>query len=157
MQIIIQDLEELIRQFGDKLDTISDSDFHSKPNPAKWSKIEVLGHLIDSSQNNLRRFICCQYESTPPLIVYDQDFWVAANNYQSAKKESIIQLWILLNERICSILLSMEQSSYNKNCNTGREIPHLHSIEWLAGDYVKHMKHHLNQIIPGSFNIIYPG
>jgi hypothetical protein len=157
MQIIIQDLEELIREYRDKLYAIPDSDFYAKPNPAKWSKIEVLGHLIDSAQNNLRRFICGQYESTPPLIVYDQDFWVAANNYQSAKTESIIQLWILLNERIDSILLSMDQGSYDKNCNTGREIPRLRSLEWLAGDYVKHMKHHLNQIIPGSFNIIYPG
>jgi hypothetical protein len=29
-------------------------------------------------------------------------------------------------------------------------------LEWLAIDYVKHLKHHLNQIIANSFAIVYP-
>ena len=156
MQIIIQELGEIIRQYRDKFDAIPDEDFYAKPAPDKWSNIEVVGHLIDSAQNNARRFICGQYESTPPLIVYNQDFWVAANNYQHAKKDNIIKLWYLLNERICEILRTMEKSSYSKLCNTGKETPKMHTLEWLAADYVKHMKHHINQILPGSFGVTYP-
>ena len=115
----------------------------------------MLGHLIDSAQNNLRRFVCGQYESTPPLIVYDQDFWVSANNYKTAKKDEIIQLWVLVNERICDILETMPKANYDKVCNTGRDQMQLRSLHWLADDYVKHMKHHLNQIIPGAFDIVY--
>lgn len=156
MQIIIDELGEVITQYHDKFNAISDEDFYAKPNPAKWSKIEVVGHLIDSAQNNLRRFICGQYESIPPFIVYDQDFWVTANQYQHAKKDSIIKLWYFLNERIYNILQTMEKSSYTKLCNTGKETPKMHTLEWLAADYVKHMKHHINQILPGSFDITYP-
>jgi hypothetical protein len=29
-------------------------------------------------------------------------------------------------------------------------------LQWFAEDYVKHLKHHLNQILPASFNISYP-
>lgn len=156
MQIIIQELRELVQAFSQKINAIPEQDFYAKPNPKKWSKIEVLGHLIDSAQNNLRRFICGQYESTPPRIVYDQDFWVASNAYRNAKKENIVQLWILLNDRIADILKTMEEAHYTKECNTGKDSPVLRSLQWLAGDYLKHMKHHLNQIIPGSFNIVYP-
>ena len=119
MQIIIQELRDLIQSYGEKITAISAPDFYAKPIPTKWSKVEVLGHLIDSAQNNLRRFVCGQYESTPPRIIYDQDFWVSSNNYKKAKKESIIQLWKLLNERICDILETMPPSNYKKECNTG--------------------------------------
>jgi hypothetical protein len=155
MQIIIQELRDLIQTYSEKIAAISGPDFYAKPLPTKWSKVEVLGHLIDSSQNNLRRFICGQYESTPPRIIYDQDFWVSSNNYKEAKKESIIQLWKLLNERICDILETMPPSNYEKECNTGKDIEQLRTLQWLAEDYVKHLKHHLNQIIPGSFDIVY--
>jgi hypothetical protein len=45
--------------------------------------------------------------------------------------------------------------NYTLNCNTGKDEVKLRSLEWLADDYVKHMKHHLNQIIPNSFSIVY--
>ncbi len=155
MQIIVQELRAIVQDYGKKIGSIPDQEFHAKPLPAKWSKIEVLGHLIDSAQNNLRRFICGQYESSPPRILYEQDLWVNANNYKSANKEHVIQLWILLNERICDILKTMPVAFYNNQCNSGKETPNLHSLKWLAEDYVKHLKHHLNQIIPGSFDILY--
>lgn len=156
MQIIIHELQEVVGQYSEKLNAISQRDFADKPIPTKWSKIEVLGHLIDSAQNNLRRFVCGQYEKSVPLIVYDQDFWVAANDYRHAAKEDVLNLWVLLNQRICDILDTMPESSYDKLCNTGKDIPQMRSLEWLAADYVKHLKHHLNQIIPGSFSITYP-
>ena len=111
--------------------------------------------MIDSASNNLRRFICGQYEETPKII-YQQDFWVTANNYQNIEKENVIQLWKLLNRQICEVLLTMSEQNGNLMCDTGRDKVQLHSIDWLAEDYVKHLKHHLNQIIPESFAIRYP-
>jgi len=156
MQIIIHELRHLVDEFSQKINALPDSELYAKPNPTKWSKIEVLGHLIDSAQNNLRRFICGQYESIPPLIVYDQDFWVNSNRYGSAKKDNVILLWSFLNERICEVLTSMPETNYSNECNTGKTNPQLRSLRWLAEDYVKHLKHHLNQILPGSFPISYP-
>jgi hypothetical protein len=152
MKDTTQELRKIVDAYTAKLTDIPEKEFLSKPLPHKWSKIEVLGHLIDSAQNNLRRFICAQYESEPPLIVYQQDFWVASNQYQQMKKEDVIALWRLLNLRIWAVLENMPPANYNKQCNTGS----LHTIEWIAGDYVKHLKHHMNQIIPRSFEVIYP-
>lgn len=156
MKHVVQELTSIVTDFDRKLNGIPDDDFCAKPNPLKWSKKEILGHLIDSASNNHRRFVCGQYESTPPHIIYDQDFWVKSNDYSNAPGKALITLWVLLNRQIERVLASMPEAHYARTCNTGKQSPQLHSLQWLAEDYLKHMKHHLNQIIPGSFNISYP-
>ncbi len=151
MKETARELNEIIDAFAAKFDLIDEQDFSDKPLPNKWSRKEVVGHLIDSAHNNLRRFITGQYESTPPKITYNQDLWVQANGYQGMDKHEIIQLWKLINKRIVSVLMTMPESNYKRQCETNT----LHSLEWLAEDYVRHMKHHLNQVIKGSFDIVY--
>jgi hypothetical protein len=154
MEQIATELQAIVTTFTNTLKSVKSHEFNAKPNPTKWSKKEVLGHLIDSAHNNLRRFVVGQYEQQPN-IVYDQDFWVSANNYQHMNDADVIELWRLVNQQIVAILKQMPAKSYHRLCNTGKESPSLHSIEWLATDYVKHLKHHLNQIIAGSFPITY--
>lgn len=155
MEKITTELQEIVTAYYNKIASISNVEFNAKPHPDKWSKKEVLGHLIDSAQNNLRRFVAGQYEDQPH-IVYDQDFWVNANDYQHMSDGDIIVLWKVLNERIIAVLKKMPAENYDRTCNTGKAESSLHSIQWLADDYVKHLKHHLNQIISGSFKITYP-
>ena len=155
MNKLISEIRQIIDEFTIRITGIPDFEFSAKTTPGKWSRKEVLGHLTDSAQNNLRRFICGQYESSP-RIVYDEDFWVNANNYGRAEKQTVIEGWRQANESICRVLSSMAQENYDKTCNTGKDAVQLRTLEWLAADYVKHMKHHLNQILPGSFDIVYP-
>ena len=154
MKKIIEELSEIVDTYADKIASIRETEFSAKPLPNKWSKKEVLGHLIDSAHNNLRRFICGQYESNPKII-YDQDFWVRSNDYQHKGSGDVIASWKLINGQICCVLKSMPSPNHARTCDTGREVVQLRSLEWLAEDYVKHLKHHLNQIISGSFDIVY--
>jgi hypothetical protein len=149
------ELRLIITTYSTAFTALKEEDFSIKPNPEKWSKKEIVGHLIDSAQNNLRRFIVGQYESVPPHIVYDQDFWVQANQYQNMTSMDVIVLWMLVNYRICEVLENMPEANYTRQCNTGKGAEQLYTLEWLATDYLKHMKHHVNQIIPGSFEITY--
>lgn len=151
MKTTVQELDQIVNEYAEKFSLMAEEEFDAKPFPDKWSKKEVVGHLIDSAQNNLRRFIVGQYENVPSKIVYDQDFWVNINGYQRMNKSEIIQLFQLINGRISAVLTNMPESNYQKNALTSE----LHSLQWLAVDYVKHLKHHLNQIIAGSFDIIY--
>lgn len=155
MQNVVDELSQIVEAYSAKIGRLPEAEFSGKPQPHQWSKKEVLGHLIDSAQNNIRRFICGQYEQTPPKIVYDQDFWVKANGYQKMDKEEVIKLWRLINQRIVGVLSHMPKENYGRFSDTGKNQIDLRSLEWLAEDYVKHMKHHLNQIIPGSFDIVY--
>lgn len=155
MEKIATELQEIIHTFSIRIKAINIEEFNAKPNPNKWSKKEVLGHLIDSAHNNLRRFVVAQYEQQPN-IVYDQDFWVNANDYQNMPDAEVIALWKLLNKRIIAVLSKMPVENYDHTCDTGKISPSIHTLQWLAADYVKHLKHHLNQIIKESFNITYP-
>ena len=156
MKEVVTELDKIVSEFIPRIEQLSDVDFEYKEKPNKWSKKEVVGHLIDSGQTNLRRFICGQYDSSPSKIVYDQDFWVNANQYQKMERKHVVTLWQLINRQIATVLRTMAKENYDKLCDTSKGEPHLRTLEWLAVDYVKHLKHHLNQVMPGSFNITYP-
>lgn len=138
----IQQLEEITEKYTPQLKAIEKAAFSHKPLPEKWSKKELVGHMIDSAQNNIRRFVVAQYEDKP-TILYAQDNWVVSAGYQHYREDDLIQLWALLNKHICAVLKNIPEGAEKKLCNTGS----LHSIEWLAEDYIKHLRHHLNQVL----------
>lgn len=135
-------LKKIIDQYAPELRSVPESEMSFKPSPVKWSKKEITGHLIDSAQNNIRRFIVAQYENEPH-IVYDQDKWVTICNYQHYSLPDLIDLWYLLNKQICHILENTNVEMAQRKSQTQE----LHTIEWLAKDYIKHLLHHLHQIL----------
>jgi hypothetical protein len=142
MHSIAFELHAVIEQHHSNLLAISEEKMAYKPVPSKWSKKEIMGHLVDSAQNNIRRFIVSQYEDLP-LIVYDQDKWVAASGYQTMETADIINLWHLLNKQLASILNQMPAAMMKRQCRAEKP----HTMEWLAQDYFKHLRHHLHQVL----------
>ncbi len=145
MQQVITQLTSIVNEYTSALNNIPDSEFTARPAPGKWSKQEILGHLIDSAQNNIQRFIRTQYIDKPH-VVYNQDAWVAAQGYQQYSRRDLIRLWQLLNKHICVILANMPADMYARECNVGKEEEKLVTIQFLAEDYVAHHLHHLKQI-----------
>ncbi len=113
-----------------------------KPSPVKWSKKEVMGHLIDSAQANIRRMVVSQYEERPHLV-YNQDRWVQVVNYHHWDDREIIELWYLLNKQFCRILENTSPEMGERVCLTQEP----HNLDWLANDYLKHLRHHLHQVL----------
>jgi biotin-(acetyl-CoA carboxylase) ligase len=142
MQQIISYLESLILQYAPQLERISEAEFSLKQLPEKWSRKELLGHLIDSAQNNIRRFIVAQYEDAPQVI-YEQNFWVNAAAYQNYNTKELVQLWVLINKHICAVLKNIPAGAEQRICITREK----HTIAWLAEDYNKHLLHHLHQVL----------
>jgi hypothetical protein len=142
MEKTIEELKSAIEKYKPLFGNINDDLWHAKPLPGKWSKKEELGHLIDSAQSNIRRFVIGQYEDQP-YIVYAQDKWVAISNYQHYPVADLIELWSLLNKHICAILKNTPGENAAKLVRTQA----VHSIAWLAEDYNKHLLHHLHHIL----------
>ena len=117
----------------------------TRPMPGKWSNKEVIGHLIDSAQINLQRFIRCTYEGGFKLT-YEQDAWVAVQRYQDTDINDLFDLWTLLNRQIIMVLENYPADRLNTHCDISKQEPNLQTVEWLANDYVEHLKHHLKQI-----------
>jgi len=142
MQTIIQQLEKIITDYTPQLKQLDEADFADKPSPVKWSGKEYLGHLIDSAQNNIRRFVVARHEDKP-FIVYAQNNWVIAAGYQNYPLKDLIELWILINKHLVIVLKNIPESDLDREVQTQE----LHSIQWLAADYNKHLLHHLHQVL----------
>jgi len=142
MQTIIHQLESILADYAPQLNQLPEADLMHKLSPEKWSGKEYLGHLIDSAQSNIRRFVVAQYE-TKPFIVYDQEKWVSAANYQEYPLKDLVDLWVLINKHIVILLKNMPETAYENEVLT----QDTHSIQWLAADYNKHLLHHLHQVL----------
>jgi hypothetical protein len=142
MKLVAVEMEADIEKHIAALHAIPETRMSSKPAPGKWSKKEIMGHLIDSAQTNIRRFISAQYEDEP-YIVYNQDKWVLLNGYQQWDTKNIIELWYQLNKQICRILETMPPGAAERNCRSEA----VHTIGWLATDYLKHLRHHLHVVL----------
>jgi hypothetical protein len=146
MKKISQNLNKLIEKYYSLLKEINEVDFSSKPNPEKWSKQEELGHLIDSAQNNIQRFIRVQYEENVH-IRYNPDNWVAMNDYQNSAKNDLIALWYLLNKQIIAILEKMPADKYEALMSFDVNPANKNTTLFIAEDYVQHLTHHLESIV----------
>jgi hypothetical protein len=128
-----------------RLQSIDPGSWSLKPD-LTWSKKEILGHLIDSAQNNIRRLIVSQYQEND-RIVYHQDEWVHYARYQAMEVNDIILLWKLLNEQYHRIASALSAEALRRTCNTGNDAVQIVSLDFLINDYWGHQEHHLNQIL----------
>ncbi|MGE5478882.1 MAG: DinB family protein [Chloroflexota bacterium] len=122
---------------------IPEQDFSFKADPAKWSKKEIIGHLIDSATNNHHRLVRGQFEQIPE-IQYDQDKWRQFSYYQHIESSQIISFWTIYNKQLIEIIKRIPKASLSKQVKIGND---LYSLEQLIVDYVNHLEHHLRQVI----------
>src|SRR4249920_3404829 len=120
-------------------------DWNYKAGPDKWTKKEIIGHLIDSAQINLQRFVRSTYTENFTLT-YDQVEWVDAQHYISADIEELLELWRLLNRQIVRVLENYPTHRLQIQSDTGKTAVCFHTVEHLAQDYVNHLNHHLKAI-----------
>lgn len=140
----IHRLEYLCEIIPHLISMIPDKEFSHKPFSNKWSKKEILGHLLDSAANNHQRFVRVQFENTP-FISYDADQWNAANYYMSTENGSLISLWKFYNKHLATLAQNIPEEKLQSLCKTGEGS--IVTLEFLIEDYVVHLEHHLKQIV----------
>ena len=125
-----------------KLKLIPEEEFGSKPFANKWSKKELLGHLIDSAANNHQRFVRAQFEV--PVVYYNQDLWVNLQNYQNENTALLINLWEAYNRHLAHVIYQIPSGNLLKTTigKDGKE----NTLEFIIEDYLNHLEHHLTQI-----------
>ncbi|WP_154275388.1 DinB family protein [Flavobacterium resistens] len=111
----------------------------------KWSKKEILGHLVDSAVHNLVRFTEINYAEKPYRHrPYNQIDLVNLNQYQEMDIDELIQLWFVLNNQIVKIMKSVNEEALNYKIVLSDES--VIDLRFLMTDYVEHLEHHINQI-----------
>ncbi|WP_136666501.1 DinB family protein [Flavobacterium sp. H122] len=138
-------LEELIKETKKLYFMNINWDYSFKSSPDKWSKSEILGHLVDSAVNNLKRFTESQFSDEPYLVTaYNQDELVKINKYQEKKFDDLLKLWCHLNKQIAFILKDISEEQLKTKINLYDFS--ICDLEFLIEDYITHLKHHLKQI-----------
>jgi hypothetical protein len=145
-------LRAVIDRTAPQLLGISDDVASAQPAPGKWSRKEILGHLIDSASNNHQRFVRANFRDDLVFDGYEQERWVAVQQYAHASWPSLIALWRELNMHLAHVMDAMPEATrtrvherHNLDVIAFRPVE-TPSLEWFMNDYVEHLEHHLGQI-----------
>jgi hypothetical protein len=144
MKSLADELEKIL-QVADTLRGIDDHAASIRPAANKWSKKEILGHLIDSATNNHQRFIRMQLAPRLELPGYQQNEWVRLQRYQDNPWSAIVDLWQLYNAHLATVIRHVDPNSLRNKWRApdGEDV----DLEFVMRDYLVHMQHHLDQII----------
>jgi hypothetical protein len=144
MQSVADDLLLELKNV-DRLKQIGEAAAAAPRAPGKWSRKQVLGHLVDSAANNHQRFVRLQLVPRIDLPGYDQDAWVRLQRYQDRPWPEIIQLWQSYNAQLAALIRTVDANSLQNVWHTpdGKDV----TLEFLMVDYLSHLRHHLAQIL----------
>jgi DinB superfamily len=140
-------LYEIIQKARPELEAIDEEKASTKMIEDKWSMKEIIGHLIDSAANNHQRFVRLQKAAENVSIQYDQEFWVNIQAYQSAKWVDLVDLWYYYNKHLSHVVANLDQAMLDNKCDMG--YPEQKPLEFVVKDYIRHLEHHLKQILSG--------
>ena len=146
MKPAIEKLKSLLAE-GELYFASADENFLRQPyTHGKWSRKQILGHLIDSAINNLTRFTEIGYQPQPYVYrEYNQAELVKINNYQEMPTEELLQLWLSLNKQIARIMASTTEQRLNLKIQFTDGS--LSDLRYIMHDYPEHMEHHVRQIV----------
>ena len=147
ISLAMQRLEKHIIELPDRYLSFSTEVLVQRPVSGKWSKQEILGHLVDSAINNLKRFTEIQFLPQPYVITsYQQEELVIVNNYQRVHISHLLQLWQSLNRQIVHVVLNIPEEKLNLLVDPQYANRETKTLAWIISDYVAHMEHHFKQV-----------
>ncbi len=141
----LQHLKLLVDEAEQRLAYISEAQSEQRLGPGKWSKKEILGHLIDSASNNHQRFVRTQLASQISFPAYAQVPWVEAQGYQSESWTNLVHLWAGFNRHIAHLVSQIPDNRADNLCTLDGHEPA--TLRFLVEDYIRHLEHHLAQIL----------
>jgi DinB superfamily len=147
-QELADELENVIEGAVDDLRRLTPAEASGRSSPEKWSKQEVLGHLIDAAANNHHRFVRAQHTTELRFPPYDQNAWVACQRYDQCDWNRLVDLWIAYHRHLVHIIANIPAEKMAIPCwvdwyDTPKAIPLRSMIE----EYIVHIRHHLEQIL----------
>lgn len=145
MQAVIEELSHTIESAYAQLTQISETASAQFPAPGKWSKKQIIGHLIDSASNNHQRFVRVQHTNDLQMPRYAQEEWVASQSYQDESWSELLAFWKSYNQHLLHVMKNIPAEKLVHTVRIGELEPV--TLGFLIEDYVKHMQQHLRQIL----------
>ncbi len=146
MKNIAQQIRSILTAVEPRLLQMDPEEAGLKTDPDKWSKKEILGHLIDSAANNHQRFIRAAYHVAMEFPPYGPNEWVRIQRYNEAPWPLLVTLWAAYNRHLCRVIECIPAETESSPCNIGKEQPV--PLRFVVEDYLRHLRHHINKILP---------
>ena len=143
---VAEELVQVVRLAAADLRGIAPDAAMERPAPGKWSRKEILGHLVDSASNNHQRFVRAQEGAEMRGPGYAQEHWVAAQDYQGRDWQELIALWEAYNLHISHVIRAIPAARLATPCIIADREPV--TLLYVVQDYLDHLRHHLRQIFP---------
>ncbi len=145
MNELAAELRSEVERAVERLQALSEADAARGRGEGKWVRKEILGHLIDSADNNHQRFVRARTADRLVLPGYDQRSWVAAHAYRDRPWLELVGLWSALNLHLAGVMATTPSEKLGTICVIGDHEPQ--PLDWWMRDYLRHLRHHLAQIL----------
>lgn len=144
---VAEALQETLDASRGPLLAISEEAAGKRTGPENWSRKEILGHLVDSASNNHQRFVRLQSEDLLVMPAYQQNDWVRTQNYAGRDWRDLVALWLEFNRHLAHVIRHADPAAAGHIWKApGAE----YTLEFLIEDYLRHLRHHLAQILGAS-------
>jgi hypothetical protein len=120
MKEIADEIRTIVAALTGPLSAMAADRVTFKENPDKWSKKEILGHLIDSAANNHHRFVRGGCNAAEDFPAYNQNDWVRIQKYNESEWTDLITLWSAYNLHLCDIIDRLPGEAMAAPCNIGK-------------------------------------
>jgi hypothetical protein len=142
-----RDLRKAVAESEPKFLAIAGEEASLSAGPDKWSRKQILGHLIDSAANNHQRFIRMQIAAELHFPGYEQNDWVNLNHYAARPWRELVVLWAAYNRHLADVMERIAPETLGHIWDKGDA---RYDLQFVATDYVVHLRHHLEQIERGQ-------
>jgi hypothetical protein len=138
-------LSELIEHAAEHLDTIGESRAEQRLARKPWSRKQALGHLIDWASSHQQWIARALTGPALRAALYPQSEWVAAQAYDTAAWQDLVDLWISQNRMLVHVLSRIPEDKLAMECRIGIAEPI--SLASLVEHYVQYATDLMGQIL----------
>jgi hypothetical protein len=145
MNTLLKEFALAIEEAASALDAIDEETSLEIPGPGRWTRREILGHLIDSAANNHARFVRGQIERDYSGPGYLPDAWVETQCYRQEPWSELVGLWTWYNRHLLHVVAHARPDALSHPIVIDGAEPV--TLAFVMEDYVRHLRHHLAQIL----------
>jgi hypothetical protein len=144
---VAQGRPDTVRTAVPRLRRLSSADVRANSYPPEWSKIEVLGHVIDSASHQHATFARNMQQPHPVIPGCSQNHWIDAQHCLRADWQLLVRLFESCNEHLAHVIEHAPEHLLRHTITIegvrGPAGPF--TLEFFMRDYIELIQHHLPQ------------
>jgi len=138
-----------VEKWEQRLLNFSDDVIELRKNRQSRTIKQILGHLIDSTSNNIHRVVHLQYQGSPfsfPNYATsgNNDRWIAIQDYQHEDWGNLVMLWKYKLLHFCHIIKNIDKSKLDNEWLAGPD--EIITLRTMVIDFPRHLLLHLSEI-----------